>query len=239
LIGIVPCAGYGARLATFTNGVPKPLIRIGGKPLIEYPLILMRELDLPLVVLIISSHTRDVKAHLGSDYHGLAIEYVMQDPPRGLLDAVYRAREFVADEFITLLSDEIYMGCRHRSLLEHWQAHPEVSGMVGYLVSPSWDDIRKNYSIVMQDGRIEELEEKPKRQVNSYLGTGTWGLRRAFFDYAAFALTRNPPERRSFVDALQLMVHDHHLIQGYDLMGSYINVNAPADIERARLLVQR
>ena len=87
-------------------------------------------------------------------------------------------------------------------------------------------------------GRIEELEEKPKRQVNSYLGTGTWGLRRAFFDYAAFALTRNPPERRSFVDALQLMVHDHHLIQGYDLMGSYVNVNAPADIERAELLVR-
>jgi dTDP-glucose pyrophosphorylase len=239
LIGIVPCAGYGSRLASFTDDVPKPLIRIGGKPLIEHPLALMKTLDLSLVVLVISSHTRDVQAYLGSNYQGLAIEYVEQEPPRGLLDAVYRARGFVADKFITVLSDEIYVGCRHRDLVEYWHTHPEVEGLVGYLVSPSWDDIRKNYSMVMTDGRVEELEEKPKRQVNAYLGTGTWGLKSAFFDYAAFALTENPPERRSFVDALQLMIHDNYLIQGYDLMGSYVNVNAPADLERAELLVRR
>jgi len=240
LIGIIPCAGYGSRLASLTNGVPKPLIRIGGKPLIEYPLALMKELDLSLVVLIISSHTRKVQAYLGSDYNGLAIEYVEQDPPRGLLDAVYRASEFVADKFITLLSDEIYVGGRHRNLLEYWHVHPEVDGWVGYVVSSSWDEIRKNYSIVMKEGEIiAKLEEKPTRQVNSLLGTGTWGLTRAFFDYAALALTRNPPDRRSFVDALQLMVHDGYLIQGYDLMGSYINVNSPADMERAELLVRR
>jgi len=61
---------------------------------------------------------------------------------------------------------------------------------------------------------------------------------KAFFDYAAFALTRNPPNKRSFVDALQLMVYDDYLIQGYDLMGSYVNVNSPADIGRAELLVR-
>jgi dTDP-glucose pyrophosphorylase len=238
LIGIIPCAGHGSRLASFTNGIPKPLIRIGGRPLVQYSLDLIRGLDLSLVLLIISSHTREVQAYFGSNYKGLAIEYVVQEPPRGLLDAVYRAKELVADRFITLLSDEIYVGCRHRNLVEYWQTHPEVDGLVGYLVSPSWGDIRKNYSIVMQDGRIEELEEKPKSQVNSLLGTGTWGLTKAFFDYAAFALTRNPPNKRSFVDALQLMVYDDYLIQGYDLMGSYVNVNSPADIERAELLVR-
>jgi NDP-sugar pyrophosphorylase family protein len=109
---------------------------------------------------------------------------------------------------------------------------------VGYLGGQSWDVIKKNYSIVARNGSIAEFEEKPRHQVNSLLGTGTWGLTRTFFDYAALALTNNPPEKRSFVDALQLMVDDNHLIQGYDLKGSYVNVNSPADIRRAELLVR-
>ena len=239
LIGIIPCAGYGSRLSPYTDIVPKPLIRIGGRPLVEYSLALMKELGLPLAVLIISSHTRKVRSYFGSNYDGLDIEYVVQEPPRGLLDAVYGTRGAVEDRFITLLSDEIYVGCRHEQLLRSWEAHPEVDGLVGYIAGASFDEIRKNYSIVVKDDRIKELEEKPKKQVNSLVGTGTWGLTRAFFEYAASALTRNPPDKRSFVDALQLMIHDNCLVNGYDLGGSYLNVNFSVDVERAERLVQR
>jgi NDP-sugar pyrophosphorylase family protein len=238
LIGVIPCAGYGSRLSPFAKEVPKPLIPIGGKPLVEYPLALMKGLEPAFVVLIISSHTREVQEHLGDSYDGLAIEYVVQDPPRGLLDAVYQAREYVMDKFITLLSDEVYVGCRHRKLVEYWRDHPEIDGLVGYLGGQSWDAIKKNYSIVARNGSIAEFEEKPKHPVNSLLGTGTWGLTRTFFDYAALTLTNNPPGKRSFVDALQLMADDNHVIQGYDLGGSYVNVNSPADIGRAELLVR-
>ena len=238
LVGIIPCAGRGSRLESSKNSVPKPLVPIGGKPLVEHALALMRELEPSLIALIISSHTLEVQSHYGSDYDGVSIEYVMQESPCGLLDAVHRARDLVADKFINLLSDEIYVGCRHRRLIEYWSAHPKVDGMVGYIVSSSWDNIKKNYSIVMTDRRVQELEEKPSRQVNSYLGTGTWGLTKAFFEYAALTLTKNPPNRRSFVDALQLMIHDNYRLQGYDLGGDYINVNDPKDIERAESLVQ-
>lgn len=203
----------------------------------EYPLALMKELEPSLVVIIISSHTREVRDYLGASYDGLPIEYVVQEPPRGLLDAVCQTKEYVTDKFITLLSDEIYVGCRHRKLVEYWHAHPEIDGLVGYLSGQRWNAIKKNYSVVVRNGRVVDMQEKPSHQLNSLLGTGTWGLTEAFFKYAAWTLAENPPEKRSFVDALQLMIGDNYVIKGYDLMGSYINVNFPADMEQAELLI--
>lgn len=226
-------------MTPYTNTVPKPLIRIGDRPLVEYSMALVRKLQLPLAVLIVGSHTREVQSYFGSNYHGLDIEYVVQEPPRGLLDAVYSARSAVEDRFVTLLSDEIYAGCRHSQMLKYWGEHPEVDGLVGYISGSSFGEIRKNYSIVLKDDQVRELAEKPKKQVNSLLGTGTWGLTKAFFRYAESALATNPPDKRSFVDALQLMVDDDCVIRGYDLGGSYLNVNFSTDVERAERLVRR
>ena len=240
MIGMIPCAGYGTRLAPLTDTVLKPLIEIGGKSLVAHNLDLLRALGLSRVVLIISLHTEDVRSSLGPHYQGITIEYVEQDPPQGLLDAVCQARGQVEDRFITVLSDEVYAGCRHKDLVEYWQAYSDVDGIVGYVGNQDWDSIKKNYSVEMDsENLITGLIEKPRHQVNSLLGTGTWALTRSFFDYADLVLTKNPPDQRSFVDALQLMVKDNQVIQGYDLAGQYINVNYLDDVAAAERLLGR
>ena len=197
----------------------------------------MKELEPESVVLIVGAATDKVQTYLGSSYAGLPITYITQDPPRGLLDAVYQTRDIIEDKFVTLLSDEIYIGGKHQGFLKYWHTHPETDGLVGYIANQDWADIRKNYSIVMSDGRIERLQEKPKHQVNDLLGTGTWGLNKTFFNYAARVLSNHPPEKRSFTDALQLMIDDNCLIQGYNLASKYINVNSPPDVPYAEKLV--
>jgi len=239
LIGIIPCAGSGTRLASFAGGVPKPLVRIGGRPLVEYSLSVMRVLAVERVVLIVGPHTEQVRSQVGVSFGGLPVEYVMQHSPRGLLDAVHQARHMVDDKFITLLSDEIYVDCRHKDLIEYWDTHLQVDGMVGYIPDSTWEQTRKNYSVVLNGEVFRLLEEKPYRQVNSLLGTGTWALPRAFFDYAGDALRKNSLDKLSFVDVLQLMISDGFRIHGYDLAGRYININSAEDMGPAMTLVER
>jgi NDP-sugar pyrophosphorylase family protein len=236
LVGIIPCAGYGTRLSSVTETVPKGLVRVGSETLLEHNLTIMKALDITRIVLVISAHTERIRSHVGQCFEGIAVDYVIQEPPTGLLDAIYQARKAVEDRFLTLLADEVYVGCHHKGLVEYWEKRPTLGGLVGYVTATDPEEIKKNYSILARGARIEHLEEKPQMPVNSMLGTGTWALDRAFFDYADFALTRSLPEKRNFVDALQLMIDDGGLIEGYDLAGSYINVNSPADLLRAKIL---
>jgi NDP-sugar pyrophosphorylase family protein len=237
LVGIIPCAGYGTRLSPITETMPKGLVRIGSKTLLEHNLTIMKDLDISRIVLVISAHTERIRSYVGQCFEGIAVDYVIQEPPRGLLDAIYQARKAVEDRFLTLLADEVYVGCHHKGLVEYWEERPSLGGLVGYVMATDPEEIKKNYSILATGARIEHLEEKPRMPVNAMLGTGTWALDRAFFDYADFALTKNPPEKRNFVDALQLMIDDDGLIEGYDLAGGYVNVNSPVDILRAKALL--
>lgn len=236
LVGIIPCAGRGTRLAPANPDVPKPLVPIAGKPLVYYSLSRIRQAGADRVVLVVGRHNQHIRQHIGDQYEGIPIDYVVQDPPRGLLDAVYQARGHVSDRFMTLLGDEIYVGSRHKDLVAYWSACPQLDGLVGYIPGQDWEAIRKNYSIAMQGRQIAQLVEKPQQQVNMLLGTGTWAFTTRFFDYAAQVLQDRPPDRQSFVDAIQLMIDDGCAVEGYDLGGEYINVNFPSDIERAEQL---
>jgi len=238
LVGVIPCGGYGTRLASYTNRLPKALLRIGDKSLLEYNLTLMEIMAVSRLAIVISKHTENIRSYVGSQFHGIPIDYVEQNPPQGLLHAIYQTRNFVEDRFVTLLSDELYIGSRHRSFIEYWSAHSEVSGLVGFVIAGDPNDIKKNYSIKMHDLRIDHLEEKPSVCINSLLGTGTWALTKLFFDYASMILAGNPPEKRNFVDALQHMIDDGYLIEGYDLLGKYVNINSPVDISLAQSLIR-
>lgn len=237
LSGIIPCGGYGTRLTPLTHSIPKALIPIGGKPLIAYSLSIMKALDVGRVIVIIGSHTQAVKDYIGPSYEGLLVQYVLQDPALGLLDAVFQARHLVEDQFLTLLSDEIYIGCNHQGFVEKWKHQSELAGLIGYVKTADSDRIRQNYSITMNGRRVKRLEEKPRLPTNRRLGTGTWALHRSFFEAAGFVLRHNPPERHNFVDALQIMIEAGSLMEGYDLNGGYVNVNSACDIDLAESLL--
>jgi NDP-sugar pyrophosphorylase family protein len=237
LTGIVPCGGYGTRLIPLIGDSPKALLPIGKRPLVEHSLRILREIGVDLAVLTVSPHTLSVRAFVGDSYEGLPVEYVLQDPPLGLLDAVYRARDIVQGNCITLLPDEIYLGADHRGLVEYWQARPHLAGLVGFLDSASWGAISKNYSVSLRGTRIERMVEKPTEQINSLLGTGTWAFGPRFFHYAERVLQADITKKRAFVDALQLMIDEGCIIEGYNLGGCYVNINSPVDVEAAEVLL--
>jgi glucose-1-phosphate thymidylyltransferase len=242
LTGIVPCGGYGSRLRPLIGDAPKALLPVGQRPLVEYALRILRAIGVDLAVLTVSPHTLSVKDVVGDSYEGLPVAYALQDPPRGLLDAVYQARHIARGDCITLLSDEVYLGADHRGLVEHWQARPELDGLVGFVDGALWSAISKNYSIRLAGApggqmRVARMVEKPTEQVNALLGTGTWVFGPRFFSYAERVLQAKAAEKRAFVDALQLMIDEGCIIEGYNLGGHYTNINSPADVEAVEVLL--
>src|SRR5262249_5020011 len=85
-------AGRGTRLAPLTDSVPKPLIRVAGRPMIEYPLLLLRHYGITDIVVNIHHLGAMIEDHLGDGRKlGVNISYSREtellDTGGGLLKA--------------------------------------------------------------------------------------------------------------------------------------------------------
>lgn len=111
-VAVIPCAGVGARMRPATRVVPKPLIPVVDRPAIQYVVEEAVAAGVREVILVVDERPGDpVLAHFadGDPVPGLeAVTFrsVVQSEPRGLGDAVLRARDAVGDRpFACLLSD--------------------------------------------------------------------------------------------------------------------------------------
>ncbi len=111
-VAVIPCAGVGSRMQPATRTVPKPLIPVVDRPVIQYVVEEAVAAGMTEFVLVVDDRPGDpVLAHFtsGDPLPGLEaarFQSVVQDEPRGLGDAVRRARNLVGERpFACLLSD--------------------------------------------------------------------------------------------------------------------------------------
>lgn len=111
-VAVIPCAGVGSRMQPATRAVPKPLIPVVDRPVIQYVVEEAVAAGVTEFVLVVDDRPGDpVLAHFASGdplpgLESVRFRSVVQDAPRGLGDAVLRARDLVGDRpFACLLSD--------------------------------------------------------------------------------------------------------------------------------------
>ena len=109
-VAVIPAAGRGTRMLPFTRTIPKPLLPVLEKPVIQYVVEEAVEAGITEIIFVIGSDPA-VLHHFttGSPIAGLehvSFRAVEQTEPKGLGDAIGRAREAVGDRpFAALLSD--------------------------------------------------------------------------------------------------------------------------------------
>ncbi len=104
---VILAAGHGTRMEELTHAVPKPMLEVGGKPLLEYKLeALPDEID---EVIIITGYLGNViQAYFGSSYTEKKIIYVEQKELNGTAGALWCARSILRDRFLVMMGDDIY-----------------------------------------------------------------------------------------------------------------------------------
>jgi UTP--glucose-1-phosphate uridylyltransferase len=130
---VIPAAGFGTRMLPATKAIPKEMLPVAGKPLIQYAVEEAAASGIETVVLVIRNHKSLLQAHFGrnlelesflEERHQTAsadlvrllpapaeILYVEQEKPLGLAHAISCARPLVGDEaFAVLLPDVIMLG---------------------------------------------------------------------------------------------------------------------------------
>ena len=186
---VFPVAGLGTRFLPATKAMPKEMLTVVDKPLIQYAVEEALEAGIEQIIFVTGRNKGALEDHFDIAYEledtmqarGKSLDpiqgtrmtpgspvYVRQQQPLGLGHAVWCAREIVGDEpFAVLLPDELMVG-RPGFIKQMVEAYERVGGnIVGALEVP--DSETDKYGIISPgavDGRLTEVKalvEKPKQ----------------------------------------------------------------------------
>lgn len=104
---VILAAGRGTRMGTLTETLPKPLLEVGGKSLLEHELDILPDV-VNEVIIIVGYLGNLIEERLGSEYGGKRLVYVHQEVLDGTAGALWRAAPFLKDRFLVLMSDDMY-----------------------------------------------------------------------------------------------------------------------------------
>jgi len=199
---IIPLAGKGTRLLPLTKQIPKPLIRVAGRPVMDYVMDQVNQLNVEELIFITGHLKEQVEAHVRKHYRQPArfIEQKVQD---GTASAIDLARPYVSGPVLIIFVDTLFDA--DLSLIQRTDAD-------GIIWAKEVEDYQR-FGVVVTDakGYMTKIVEKPKEPISKLANIGLYYIKdwKALFDGIAWAKSQ-PPQKGEFflTDAFQYMV-DH------------------------------
>jgi len=156
--GVILAAGEGTRLRPLTEHCPKPMLPVGGRPLLEYLLELLRAHGVREVAINLHYRPQAVAGHFGDGSGlGMNIIYFHEERLLGTAGALRHMASFLDDTFIVLCGD-LLTDADLTSLAEFHRWRGAVATLALHRTA---DPGRVGLVEVAPDGRILRFEEKP------------------------------------------------------------------------------
>ncbi|MDX2167886.1 MAG: glycosyltransferase [Deltaproteobacteria bacterium] len=236
-IAVLAAAGRGRRIHPRSENVPKVLLPVAGKPLLVRNLELLRDaLGIRRFLCVVGHLGEQVRAALGDGQQfGVELRYVESLDVDGGLGTVFATVEpHIAEPFVLILGDELYLGSNHAALAAVAEPYVAVCAL-----SPSDDPelIGKNYSVHLDGDRITAAVEKPAQPLSPYIGCGTFVFAPEIFADARAVAAEGRP-RFEITDAIDHAARRGAAVRAFVLTGDYLNVNSVEDLSTANFLAR-
>ena len=126
---VIMAGGKGTRIASVKSDVPKPMISICGKPILEWQIENLKACGLTDITLVIGYLGHVIKEYFGDgEKFGVRISYFIEDSPLGTAGALFKMSE-LTDDFLLLCGDVILDVDFNRFIEFHQKNHAWASLM--------------------------------------------------------------------------------------------------------------
>ncbi len=232
LMGVILAAGKGTRMHPFSEHYPKPILPVGGKPLVAHQLEILAGLGVRDVVMVIGHLGHEVARTLGDgSAYGVNISYVEQEETLGIAHAVSCLEPHVNRPFFLFLGDIFFETENLGSMVEHLRSDRGIDGVLAVKREEDQEAIRRNF-IVMTDasGWVSRVIEKPRHPRSNLKGCGVYLFDPAFFD----AVRRTPRtamrDEYEITDSIQIFIDDGYRLEAAEVIRADVNLSYPRDL---------
>lgn len=178
---VVMAGGEGSRLRPLTSGLPKPLVPVVGKPVMEHILRLLRNHGITDVVVTLQYLGSSIRDYFGdgSDF-GMDITYVVEDAPLGTAGSVKNAARHLDEPFLVISGDALTDIDLSRAV----QSHQERSAMATIVLYAVPNPLEYGVVITDADGKVVRFLEKPSwgEVFSDQVNTGVYVLQPEVLD---------------------------------------------------------
>lgn len=181
---IVLAAGEGQRLKPFTKLMPKVMLPIAGKPILQYVVEALAENGVRRIVMVVGYRKEHVQDHFGSgQMWGVEIEYVTQPKQLGVAHALKQTRALADDRFFVIAGD---------NLIGRETIAPLVGASPNALLVKSHDDPARYKTVLIENGKVKEFRPDFSRGASGPIDIGTYAFTREVFDFIGDEVNLTP-----------------------------------------------
>lgn len=226
---VILASGEGINLRPFTYEIPKPLIPVNGRPLLEYSIELLRRHNITSIIMTVSHLADKIKNHFGDgSAFGVHITYIDEAKPSGTAGALLAAKESLHDAPFLLLYGDVLLDL---DVTEFLQTHSQQKAALGTLALTSVADPSAFGAVKMRGNRIVEFSEKPPvtNQVSRLVFAGAAGFAPDVFQFF--------PKKHRGKLSLETDIFPRLItagrLYGYPFEGEWFDVSSPQSYEAA------
>ena len=134
--------GKGSRISSVYTDIPKPMIRVGGKPVLEHEIECLRDQGFTDIIITVSHLSEKIMGYFGDGSgispvtgkpFGVSIEYYYEKQPLGNAGALFKIKDKLAEDFLLLNADVMFDIDIRRFIY----FHKKTGGLVTLLVHPN------------------------------------------------------------------------------------------------------
>lgn len=218
--------GRGIKMRPLTYELPKTMLPVKGRPLLEYTIELLREADVRDIIILIGHLGDKIKAHFGDGSRfGVRIRYVEEAREQGTAAPLRLAASLLRDQPFLLFYGDVLVDLNLRDLIEFHK----TTGGIATMALTSIDNPSEFGVVKMHGNSIVEFLEKPPKspKLSHLINTGVSVVEPKLLSYipkSGYSMLEN--------DVFPRLAREGKLF-GYPFEGQWYDIGTPEVYERA------
>lgn len=173
----VLCGGLGTRLRPYTYENPKPMLPIGGKPILQHVIEHLAENGVTEIVITAGYLHKKISDYFGDGRRfGVRIEYAIENEPKNTAGSIVEYKGRATEPFLVLMGDAI----TNIDLKKMMEAHVESRNIATVALLKHVTKVHYGVAEV-KGGNIVKFKEKP--EIENYINIGIYAFSPGIFDY--------------------------------------------------------
>jgi dTDP-glucose pyrophosphorylase len=222
---VVLAAGRGTRMRELTAEVPKPMIEVRGKPVLQHIVEGLQHAGIRECLIVVGYRADAVQNFFGNgSRHNVGIQYATQKVQDGTGRVVDLSREFVANSpFVLSYGDILVDPMNYKRVLD---LPDDVEAIV---TVTRGEDVSKGGAVFLNE-RMELLDLREKSQqdepTSPWYNAGLYAFRPSIFEFTA-KLKPSPRGEYELTDAIRDLAQSGKKVQALGLTGEWADVRDP------------